>query len=62
MLFKSLRISIYGGDYFKQSVPKLPDPLFLDRIPLQFGVANPNVHYHIPLLVSPWSYSTYRGS
>jgi 5-hydroxyisourate hydrolase len=40
----------------------LLDPPFLDRIPLQFGIADPSVHYHVPLLVSPWSYSTYRGS
>lgn len=50
------------GDYFKKSGRQLPDPPFLDRIPLQFGIADPNVHYHVPLLVSPWSYSTYRGS
>ncbi len=35
---------------------------FLDRIPVRFGIANANAHYHIPLLVSPWAYSTYRGS
>lgn len=43
-----------GGD--------LPDPPFLDRVPLRFGIADPAAHYHVPLLVSPWSYSTYRGS
>ncbi len=37
-------------------------PPFLDRIPIRFGIASSNVHYHVPLLVSPWSYSTYRGS
>ncbi|MGL4502846.1 MAG: hydroxyisourate hydrolase, partial [Planktothrix sp.] len=37
-------------------------PLFLDNIPIRFGIANPTVAYHVPLLVSPWSYSTYRGS
>lgn len=61
------KAGVYGlvfmvGDYFKNSGIKLTDPPFLDRIPLQFGVADPNVHYHVPLLVSPWSYSTYRGS
>ena len=40
----------------------MPDPPFLDRVPIRFGVADPDAHYHVPLLVSPWSYSTYRGS
>ncbi len=40
----------------------LPKPAFLDRIPIRFQIADPDAHYHIPLLVSPWSYSTYRGS
>ena len=40
----------------------LPDPPFLGRVPIRFGVADPAAHYHVPLLVSPWSYSTYRGS
>ena len=40
----------------------LPEPPFLGRVPIRFGVANPDAHYHVPLLVSPWSYSTYRGS
>jgi 5-hydroxyisourate hydrolase len=50
------------GDYFDRLMESLPTPRFLDRIPIQFGVADPAVHYHVPLLVSPWSYSTYRGS
>lgn len=50
------------GDYFKDKSSDLPEPPFLDRIPLQFGIADPTSHYHVPLLVSPWSYSTYRGS
>ena len=40
----------------------LPDPPFLDEVPLDFGIAAADEHYHVPLLVSPWSYSTYRGS
>lgn len=40
----------------------VPDPPFLDRVPVRFGVADPDSHYHVPLLVSPWSYGTYRGS
>jgi 5-hydroxyisourate hydrolase len=49
------------GEYFakKESLPAVP---FLDRVPIQFGVADSTVHYHVPLLASPWSYSTYRGS
>jgi len=40
----------------------LPEPNFLNRVALDFGVAHTDQHYHVPLLVSPWSYSTYRGS
>ena len=40
----------------------LPDPPFLGRVPIRFGIADPEAHYHVPLLVSPWSYNTYRGS
>jgi len=50
------------GTYFAQKIDSLPSPPFLDRIPLRFGIADPTTHYHVPLLVSPWSYSTYRGS
>jgi len=52
----------FTGDYFDRYDENLPKPHFLDRIPIQFGIADPSVHYHVPLLVSPWSYSTYRGS
>ena len=48
--------------YFKARGVALPEPNFLDRVSLDFGVADPTQHYHVPLLVSPWSYSTYRGS
>ena len=50
------------GDYFANWEENLPSPAFLDYIPLRFGIADINAHYHVPLLVSPWSYSTYRGS
>ncbi len=50
------------GDYFVQQSQKLPEPMFLDRVPVQFGIADLAAHYHVPLLVSPWAYSTYRGS
>jgi len=48
--------------YFKARGVALPEPNFLDRVSLDFGVAHADQHYHVPLLVSPWSYSTYRGS
>jgi 5-hydroxyisourate hydrolase len=48
--------------YFKARGVALPEPNFLNRVTLDFGVANPSQHYHVPLLVSPWAYSTYRGS
>ena len=52
----------HAGDYFRRRRAELADPPFLDIIPIRFGVADPKAHYHVPLLVSPWSYSTYRGS
>jgi 5-hydroxyisourate hydrolase len=48
--------------YFKSRGVALPQPSFLNQVSLDFGVAHTNEHYHVPLLVSPWSYSTYRGS
>lgn len=48
--------------YFAGRGVVLPEPAFLDRVALDFGVADASQHYHVPLLVSPWSYSTYRGS
>ena len=48
--------------YFKGKGVTLPEPNFLGRVTLDFGVSNPEQHYHVPLLVSPWAYSTYRGS
>ena len=51
-----------AGSYFRQHMTDLPDPLFVDSVVLRFGIANADQHYHVPLLVSPWSYSTYRGS
>jgi hydroxyisourate hydrolase len=52
----------HAGDYFRRRRAELANPPFLDIIPIRFGVADPQAHYHVPLLVSPWSYSTYRGS
>ena len=51
----------FVGDYFK-TVTNLPKTPFLDEVVIKFGISNPSEHYHVPLLVSPWSYSTYRGS
>jgi 5-hydroxyisourate hydrolase len=48
--------------YFRARGVQLPEPPFLDRVTLDFGIAHPQEHYHVPLLVSPWSHSTYRGS
>ena len=50
----------FVGDYFKQ-ITNLPKTPFLNEVVVRFGISNPNEHYHVPLLVSPWSYSTYRG-
>jgi len=51
-----------AGDYFRAQGKQLPEPLFVDVVVLRFGIADAAQHYHVPLLVSPWSYSTYRGS
>jgi len=48
--------------YFRARGTPLSDPPFLDVVVIRFGIADPQAHYHVPLLVSPWSYSTYRGS
>ena len=56
------RLTFDVAAYFKARGVVLPEPNFLDRVSLDFGIANAAQHYHVPLLVSPWSYSTYRGS
>lgn len=56
------RLVFAAADYFRSRGVALPDPPFVDQISIDFGVADPASHYHVPLLVSPWSYSTYRGS
>ena len=48
--------------YFRARGVALPEPPFLDDVPLDFGIADVALHYHVPLLASPWAYSTYRGS
>jgi 5-hydroxyisourate hydrolase len=52
-------LTFHLGAYFGDAGGELP---FLDAVPLRFGIGDPSAHYHIPLLASPWSYSTYRGS
>jgi 5-hydroxyisourate hydrolase len=63
----SLKVGTYRlvfdvAGYFKARGVQLPEPNFLNQVSLDFGVADATAHYHVPLLVSPWSYSTYRGS
>ena len=50
------------GDYFAARKVPMSDPPFLDHIPVRFSVSEPEGHLHVPLLVTPWSYATYRGS
>jgi 2-oxo-4-hydroxy-4-carboxy-5-ureidoimidazoline decarboxylase len=50
------------GKYFSERQVPMSDPPFLDRIPLRFSVSEPEGHLHVPLLMTPWSYATYRGS
>ncbi|CAH0197478.1 hydroxyisourate hydrolase [Peribacillus simplex] len=55
-------IVFHIGDYFRNKSIELPDPPFLDQVPVRFGLSSPSSHYHVPLLVSPWGYQVYRGS
>jgi 5-hydroxyisourate hydrolase len=61
--FKSgvYELRFHAGDYLRKTT-NLPDPAFLDVVPIRFGIASESEHYHVPLLLSPYSYSTYRGS
>jgi len=52
----------HAADYFRAAGVSLPEPAFLDLVPVRFGIAEPGRHYHVPLLISPYGYSTYRGS
>lgn len=56
------RLDFYTADYFRRTGAALADPPFLDVVPVQIGIADLAAHYHVPLLCTPWSYSTYRGS
>ena len=52
----------FAGDYLRATGQAGADPLFLDQVPIRFGMADADAHYHVPLLLSPYGYSTYRGS
>lgn len=56
------RLEFCVADYFRSEGVALPDPPFLDTVAIDFGIADDAGHYHVPLLVSPFAYSTYRGS
>ena len=55
-------LSFHMGDYFRTTGAEVHASPFLDIVPLRFTMAEPDGHYHVPLLATPWSYSTYRGS
>jgi 5-hydroxyisourate hydrolase len=54
-------LRFHAGAYLRK-MTKLPDPAFIDVVPVRFGIASADEHYHVPLLLSPYGYSTYRGS
>lgn len=54
-------LTFHVADYFRRRGCALAEPPFLDRVPIRFAIADPDAHYHVPLLCSPWAYSTYRG-
>jgi len=55
-------LTFHAGDYFRGSGVELTDPPFLDQVVVRFGIADASGNYHVPLLLSPYGYSTYRGS
>jgi len=58
----SYELVFFAGDYLRASGQAGEEPLFLDEVPIRFGIAEAGAHYHVPLLLSPYGYSTYRGS
>ena len=52
----------HAGPYLRATTRDLPDPPFLDMVPIRFGMSDGDAHYHVPLLLSPYGFSTYRGS
>jgi len=55
-------LAFHVGDYFRLRGAATDAPPFLDVVPIRFAIADPSAHYHVPLVATPWSYSTYRGS
>jgi 5-hydroxyisourate hydrolase len=55
-------LDFHAGDYFRARDVSMPTPAFVDVVTLRFGVADAAANYHVPLVCTPWSYSTYRGS
>jgi 5-hydroxyisourate hydrolase len=55
-------LSFHAGDYYRRAGVALADPAFLDVVVVRVGLADATGHYHVPLLLSPWGYSTYRGT
>ncbi len=55
-------LHFHAGAYLRGTGAKIADPAFLDLVPIRFGIASGDEHYHVPLLLSPYGYSTYRGS
>ncbi len=62
MAVGSYELRFHAGDYLRRSGAKLDEPAFLDVIPIRFGISSAVQHYHVPLLLCPYGYSTYRGS
>ena len=62
MVVGKYRLVFGVAAYFRARGAVLPEPAFLDEVLIDFGIADANGHYHVPLLTSPWAYSTYRGS
>lgn len=58
----SYELVFHAGDYLRATGQSGVEPLFLDQVPLRFGISDAEAHYHVPLLLSPFAYSTYRGS
>jgi len=54
-------LTFYLAEYFRGRGVELPDPPFIEEAVIRIGIADPEAHYHVPLLISPWSYSVYRG-
>jgi 5-hydroxyisourate hydrolase len=55
-------LRFHAGDYLRKAGVRTAEPAFLEIVPIRFGIAMPADHYHVPLLLSPYGYSTYRGS